>query len=134
MRANVEGLGNYEEDLLAKGTYECEIVKAEIAETRSGGHMLKLEALIQDGPETEQGESPIGQRLFPSLPHPDRSHKDGGTFAGIQLRKACEAAGVVYDDTGYDSEDFIGATVNVLVDHEEYEGEVRVRAKKLTAV
>lgn len=134
MRGNVGNLGSYEEDLLSKGTYEVEVVKATIEETRNGGEMLKLEGLVQDGPETEAGESSIGQRLFAQFPHPSRSHKDNGRYAGVQLRKACEAAGVVFDDEGYEAEDFIGATVGFVVDHEEYEGETRVRVKRLVSL
>lgn len=134
MRGNVMNLDSYEEDLLSEGTYEGEIIKAEIADTSKGGQMLKLEAIVQDGPDTEQGESPVGQRLFPTFPHPHESHKDRGRYAGIQLRKACEAAGVVIDETGYDSEDFVGSVVKLVVKHEEYEGAPRARVTRMLPV
>lgn len=132
MRANVSGLTEAVEDLLSRGTYEAEVTKVEHTKSeRTGSEGTNLELTIQDGPETEQGEEPQGRRLYHTMWWPNPGMKDGGKFSRLQLRKACEAAGVQFDETGFDEDDFLGAVVGVVVKHEEYEGETRERVSKI---
>lgn len=129
MRGNVGNLGAYEEELLSPGKYEVEITKAEETESQNGNSGLALSMTILDGPDTDAGESPQGKKLTTTLWYPHNGMKDKGKYSGLQLRKACDAVGSVYDDQGFDIEAFVNATVFVKVGLEDYEGETRPRVK-----
>lgn len=132
MRANVGNLASYEEDQLVDGTYEVEVTKVEHKESeRTGTEGTTLFMKVQDGPDLESGEPSQGQNLIMNLWWPNSGMKDGGKFSGIQLRKACEAAGVTFDETGFDEEDFVGAVVAAKVKNSEYNGETRPEVKSI---
>lgn len=128
MRANIAGLPDAVEDNLVKGLYEAEVTKVEhTVSDRTGTEGTTLTFKILDGPDTEQGDPSQGRTLVHTMWWPHSGMKDGGKFSRVQLKKACEAANVALDETGFDEEDFEGAVVNIRVKLEEYEGEFRPR-------
>ena len=130
MRANVGNLGKYEEELFTNGRYTVEVTKVEHGQTSKGGDTTNLFTKVLEGPEMDSGEPSEGQSIFIGLNWPDASHKDGGKMAGRMLRSACEAAGVRFDETGFDEEDFFGTTFDIGLKMETYEGEARPKVKK----
>lgn len=130
MRANVGNLAEAVEDNLVNGRFEVECVKVEhTVSDQKGTEGTTLFLKILDGPETDTGEPSQGQRLITTLWWGNAQMKDGGKFSRIQMKKACEAAGVQYDETGFEEEDFVGNVFAVKVKISEYEGETRPEVK-----
>lgn len=134
MRANVANLSSYEEDVLEAGTYEVEVTKVEEVTANSGTEGMRLSFRILDGPDTRLGAPSQGRALSDTLWYPNASMKDGGNFAGVRLKKACEIAGVTMDEKGFDCEDFLGTSFGVKVKLEEYEGTVNAKVSNYVAV
>ncbi len=58
-----------------EGTYVVTWDKVELKETAAqNGDMLKLRGTIEDGPEQQDGENPVGQRFFHSIFIPRPEH------------------------------------------------------------
>lgn len=132
MRANITGLTEAVEDNLVKGLYEAEITKVEHVESeRTGSEGTQLTFRILDGPETDQGDPSQGRTILHTMWWPHSGMKDGGKFSRLQLRRACEAANVPFDETGFDEAAFEGAVVNIRIDLENYEDELRPRVRSI---
>lgn len=127
MRANVGNLSSYEEDVLEPGTYEVEVTKTEETTANSGTIGVRLQMRVLDGPDTRLGAPSQGRTINDTLWYPNSSMKDGGNFAGVRLRKACDVAGVTHDETGFDIEDFVGTSFALKVKLEDYEGTPQTR-------
>jgi hypothetical protein len=131
--AKAAGLGGYKElPTLDPGWYTVEIDKAEVVPTKDGSNvLLKVEAHTIDGPDQNSGDDPLNRKLFAQFPHPDPSHKDGGTMAGVNLQKFLDAADVEYTSDGeYDENDLVGKEVDFKVRIRTYEGEPQEDVRK----
>jgi len=124
MRANIN-LEDFQEVELTEGIYEVRCAAVEHRITTKGGDATNLRLTIEDGPDTQNGDSPQGESVFTMLNWPNPTMKNNGRFAGIQLRKACEAANVPFTNGGFDEEDFLNATFAVRIKNEDYEGSLR---------
>ena len=135
MRANVSDLRNFKEDALEKGTYEVEVTEAIQVIANSGSEGLRLTMRIIDGPDTRLGQPSQGKRISDTLWYPSAQMKDGGTYCGVRLRRACESANVPLDEDGtFAIEDWVGANVGVKVDLEDYEGVPRAKVGAYVAI
>lgn len=109
MRINVANLSDYEAPApLGKGRYYVACSSVNFDTTDNGRDFIGLTLEVLDGPELPDGTSPAGRRLSERLYLPAADMKDGGRFCGIKLRQTCEAFGLVWDETGFDAEEFIG--------------------------
>jgi hypothetical protein len=120
MRVTIPEFANFQPDnLLVRGAYTVTINKASFeTNTKSNNKSLRLEYLIQSGPEQPTGNpDPTGRIESEFITMGGYSTmKDKGKFVLTKLAKLCEAAGVERDDDGsFDTDDFLQATIVIHV-------------------
>lgn len=130
MRANVGNLAEFDEGVMTGGRYQVEVTKVEhTVSDKKGTEGTTLFLRVLDGPEMDSGESSQGESLITTLWWPNNNMKDNGKYSRRLLKKACDAAGVTYDELGFVEEDFLGTVFDVKVAMGEYDGDPRPEVK-----
>jgi len=120
-RVMIPNLSEYErQGALDAGLYEVMCASAEdTISQQKGTRGLSLDLVVVNGPTQADGSEPMGRHIFQTLWYPHSGMKDGGKFAGVMLREACECFGVRYDNTGFDNEEFLDrqGTIKTKIDN-----------------
>ena len=99
---------------LDPGRYSVECERAELGQSAKGNQTLKLSLVVLDGPEQGDGTNPTGRGLATTLYVADDSRS---------LLNALQAFGVEYDESGWDSDDFVKKEAVASVVVKMYEGD-----------
>lgn len=107
---NVVGLQDVKpEALLTNSRYTVTCQRAQIIKREGGDQSLALNFTVKAGPTQAEGKSPEDRRLSDFFPLSGFEHmKDGGVYAKLKLRSACDAFGVDVAPNGdFDYEEFL---------------------------
>lgn len=120
MRINVNLDDVQEDQPLTPDWYPVRVVGAEVKNAKDGeSQYIALDMEITAG-DAE------GRHVFDNL-----SLKERALF---KLKKFMKAAGIPWEPDGFNTEDMYGAELEVYVDNEEYQGELRNRVQKYRAI
>jgi hypothetical protein len=107
-RIDIPGLMDaHQQDLpLDPSTYEVVIVNPQVREREGKAPQLMVPMSVVDGPEQSSGSSPLERRITDFFPLGGYENmKDGGEFVKRKLSNLLTAAGVDFDDDGFDPDD-----------------------------
>lgn len=128
MRIEMNGLGNYKEPTPLNGWYDFLCTEAKIND-KTGS--LQLSLTVTDGPDFEDGSSPIDRKLTHFVTIDLSKIKPSGVnFVMGLLVKCCQAFDVEIDKSnGFDIDDFVGKTATGKVKPTENDGTVQENIK-----
>src|SRR5882724_623822 len=105
-----------EQDVVPEGEYDLRIVEVDAEkESKSGKPMIGVIIAIESS--DHPNASPIFEYL--NLPHEDDSAK-ASAFKLLQIARFCHAFEIPFEDNGFDTDDIMGATGNMLVVQDTY--------------
>lgn len=119
---------------LDPGTYEG-VVDTQIKEGKEGkAPRLMVVSTIVDGPEQDNGSSPLEKKIFDFIPLGGYENmKDGGEFVKRKLANFLSAAEVEFDGDSFDPEDARGKHVLIkttIREPDEYTPEPSVEVRR----
>jgi len=115
-RIEVVDIGNVKpEEPLCNGRYTVKVNRAEIITKDNGKQSLSLGMVVLAGP-TQPDQSPAEDRrvsdFFPLNGY--ETMKDGGRYSKQKLASALVAAQVTVDTDGFDNDEFIDKTFDII--------------------
>lgn len=126
MRINIAGLASEEANIIIpEGEHIVRIRSAQTRTSQAGNEMIRL-ILVADNPEHALCDPIYHYILFPSEPDdlemlPEEEQvriKRRNRMRRLELKNLLDAAGVAYDDGGFDLKDLEGCVVKATIRHE----------------
>lgn len=107
-----------EPEVVDPDEYEVKVTDAQLEESKKGDPMVHLTLDILN----DKKGDPVGHTrniheymVFPN----SEDDEDARNFKKLQIRRACEALGVPYDEQGFNVDDFFGQTAWAMLGKDE---------------
>jgi hypothetical protein len=104
----------HESEAVPEGMYDLRIHSAEVKDSESSGKPMVECLMVIEATEFPHA-API--TFYLPLIHPD-DKPSARNFKLVQAARLCTAFGVPFEDNGFDTDDLVGATANVLLKQE----------------
>jgi hypothetical protein len=115
-KIEVIGIGDIKpEEPLCNGRYTVKINRSQTLSKDNGKMSLSLGMVVLAGPTQPDGSAAEDRRISDFFPlNGYETMKDGGTYSKQKLASAMAAAGIEASEDGFDSDDFIDATFDII--------------------
>ena len=115
--------GTMEEQSVPEGIYSLRIEDVKEKTNEESGR-FSLMAIIRIDNPPEDNPNPAGVFHFLATPNGD-DDKKASDFMMLQIKRFLVVFGIPFEGNGFSTEDMPGATAEVLLMEEEYEGQIK---------